>query len=56
MNVLLPARATRLSKDSVANVSQLVTLDRGALDEHVAKLSRRRVEMVLSGIGVVLGR
>lgn len=55
-NVLLPARATRLSKDSVANVSQLVTLDRGALDERVVRLSRRRVEMILSGIGVVLGR
>ncbi len=27
-NVLLPARSTRLSKDSVANVSQIVTLDR----------------------------
>ena len=55
-NVLLPARATKLSKDSVANVSQLVTLDRAALDEHVAKLSRRRVEMILSGVDVVLGR
>jgi len=55
-NVVLPARATRLSKDSVANVSQLVTLDRGVLDEHVAKLSRRRMEMILSGIDVVLGR
>ena len=55
-NVFLPARATRLSKDSVANVSQLVTLDREMLDEHVVKLSRRRVEMVLSGIDAVLGR
>ena len=55
-NVLLPARTTGLSKDSVANVSQLVTLDRGVLDEHVAKLSRRRVEMILSGVDVVLGR
>ena len=55
-NVLLPARATKLSKDSVANVSQLVTLDRSVLGEHVAKLSRRRVEMILSGIEVVLGR
>ena len=55
-NVLMPARATKLSKDSAANVSQLVTLDRGVLDEHVAKLSRRRVEMILTGIDVVLGR
>ncbi len=55
-NVLLPARATKLSKESVANVSQLVTLDRRVLDEHIAKLSRRRVEMILTGIDVVLGR
>ena len=55
-NVLLPARATRLSKDSVANVSQLLTLDRGVLAEHVVKLSGRRVETILSGIDVVLGR
>ena len=55
-NVVLPARATKLSKDSVANVSQLVTLDRSALDEHVVKLSPRRVEMILSGIDVMLGR
>lgn len=55
-NVVLPARATRLSKDSVANVSQLLTLDRGLLAEHVAKLSARRVQTILSGIDVVLGR
>ncbi len=55
-NVALPARATKLSKDSVANVSQLVTLDRDALNEHVTKLSKRRLELILSGIDVVLGR
>ena len=55
-NVLLPARATRLSKDSVANVSQLVTLDRSVLGEHVSKLSPRRVEMILAGMDAVLGR
>ncbi|HSN81957.1 MAG TPA: type II toxin-antitoxin system PemK/MazF family toxin [Polyangiales bacterium] len=55
-NVLLPARSTGLPKDSVANVSQLITLDRAVLIENVAKLSRRRVEAILSGIDVVLGR
>ena len=55
-NVVLPARATRLSKDSVANVSQLVTLDRNVLEEHVVKLSRRRLEAILTGVDVVLGR
>ena len=55
-NVLVPARATRLSKDPVVNVSQLITLDRSALAEHVAKLSRWRRESIPSGIDVVLGR
>ena len=55
-NVLLSARATKLSKDSVANVSQLVTLDRGTLQEHIVKLPPRRIEAILSGIDVVLGR
>jgi mRNA interferase MazF len=55
-NVLLSARSTNLPKDSVANVSQLVSLDRTVLTEHVAKLSRAKVELLLSGIDVVLGR
>ena len=55
-NVMLPARATGLPKDSVANVSQLVTLDRSLLTEEVGKLSKRHLELVLSGIDIVLGR
>lgn len=55
-NVLLSARTTRLPKDSVANVSQLVTLDRGTLQEHIVKLPPRRLEAILSGVDVVLGR
>lgn len=55
-NVLLSARATTLPKDSVANVSQLVTLDRGTLQEHIVKLPPRRIEAILSGIDVLLGR
>ena len=55
-NVMLPARATGLPKDSVANVSQLVTLDRSLLTEEVGKLSKRQLESVLSGIDIILGR
>ena len=55
-NVLLPARSTRLPKDSVANVSQLVALDKTLLTERVGKISAARVELILSGIDVVLGR
>ena len=55
-NVELPARATGLAKDSVANVSQLVTLDRGLLTERVGKLTSAKLELILAGIDVVLGR
>ena len=55
-NVLLAARSTRLPKDSVANVSQLVALDKTFLTERVGKLSAAKVELLLSGIDVVLGR
>jgi mRNA interferase MazF len=55
-NVLLAARATGLPKASVANVSQLVTLDRRALTERAGRLSASNLELVLAGIHVVLGR
>ena len=55
-NVILPARTTGLSKDSVANTSQIVTLDRELLTEEVGKLSKRQLELVLSGIEIILGR
>jgi mRNA interferase MazF len=44
-----------LPKDSVANVSQIVTLDKQLLTARVGKLPRPKLELVLSGIGVVLG-
>lgn len=55
-NVLLGADATGLAKDSVANVSQIVTLDRSSLTERVGKLPDAKLELVLFGIDVVLGR
>jgi mRNA interferase MazF len=55
-NVLLAAQSTGLPKDSVANVSLIVTLDRSLLFERVGHLPRRQLELVLVGIDVVLGR
>ena len=55
-NVQLSARATGLPRDSVANVSQLVALDRSILIERVGRLSSSKLELVLAGIGTVLGR
>lgn len=55
-NLLLSAEATRLPKDSVANVSQLVALDKVSLTDRVGRLPEQKLELVLSGIDVVLGR
>ena len=55
-NVLLASKVTGLPKDSVANVSQLVTLDKSSLTDRVGKLSKAKLELVLFGIDVVLGR
>jgi len=55
-NVLLPAGLTGLPKDSVANVSQIVTLDRGSLTERLGRLPEAKFELVLFGGDVVLGR
>ena len=55
-NVLLKRRFTGLPKDSVANVSQIVSLDRRLLVDRVGHLSAAKVELVLCGIDVVLNR
>jgi mRNA interferase MazF len=55
-NARLPASATGLPKESVANVSRLVALDKTDLTERTGKLPRAKLELVLSGIDVVLGR
>lgn len=55
-NVPLRPRHTGLPKDSVANVSQIVALDRTLLTERTGKLPRTQLDLVLSGIDVLLGR
>lgn len=55
-NVRLTAKSTGLSRESVANVSQIVTIDKAILTERVGKLSAAKFLLVLSGIDVVLGR
>jgi mRNA interferase MazF len=55
-NVLLRARSTGLPKDSVANVSQIVTIDRSQLIELAGRISKKQLEEVLTGLDVVLGR
>jgi len=55
-NVALSARMTGLPKDSVANVSQILTLDRDLFTERVGKVPRSRLETLFSGIDIVPGR
>jgi len=55
-NVLLTSRVTGLPRDSVANVSQIVTLDRLALTERVGILPHPSLDLILAGIDIVLGR
>jgi mRNA interferase MazF len=55
-NVSLSSRLSGLPKDSVANVSQVVSLDKTLLTERAGKLPPAKLQLVLSGIDVVLGR
>ena len=54
-NVLIPARASGLRKDSIANVSQIVTLDRAYLVELVGTMDSKTLRQVESGLRLVLG-
>ncbi len=53
-NVLVPARASGLPRDSVANVSQIITVDRSALTERVGRLPSSMVEQVADGLRLTL--
>jgi mRNA interferase MazF len=55
-NVALDAATTGLPKDSVANVSQIVAIDRELLTERVGQLADADLQLVLAGIDLVLGR
>jgi mRNA interferase MazF len=55
-NVLLPARATGLPKDSVANVSLVLAVDRHQLVERIGLITQRQLEGIFVGIDTVLGR
>jgi mRNA interferase MazF len=55
-NVLLSAGATGLRRESVANVSQLVTLDKDSLTDYVGQVSSNQLVRILLGIDIMLGR
>jgi mRNA interferase MazF len=53
-NVLLSKRSTRLPKASVANVSQIMTLDKSFLTERIATLDQSVMSEVDDGLRLVL--
>lgn len=55
-NVRLVKTLTGLPKDSVANVSAIVTLDKQVLVERAGRISNAKLKLILSGIDIVLGR
>jgi mRNA interferase MazF len=55
-NVALPAAVTGLPKDSVANVSQILAIDRQLLTERVGRIPAAQLDRVMAGIDLVLGR
>jgi len=55
-NVLLRAKQTGLDRDSVANGSQIVALDRQILTERAGHLAKGPLMLVLAGIDIVLGQ
>ena len=53
-NVTLSAHSTGLPKDSVANVSQVITVDKSLLTEQVGILSAKMMKRVDNGLRLVL--
>jgi mRNA interferase MazF len=49
-NVLLHQGEANLPKDSVVNISQLYTIDKGRLLEKIGTLSPQRVRQILDGL------
>jgi len=53
-NVVLSKKDTNLPKKSVANVSQLITVDKSFLAERVGKISSTKLVEVEAGVRLVL--
>ncbi len=53
-NVLLPARSTGLRKDSVVNVSQLITVNKSFFTEKIGRLTAPQLQEVDDGLRLVL--
>lgn len=54
-NVLVPGPAVGLPRDSVANVSQILTIDRGLLSRRAGRLPPKVLAQIEDGARLVLG-
>lgn len=54
-NVVLPAQMSGLPQDSVANVSQIVTIDKSFLMERCKRLPEALIRQIDAGLGLALG-
>jgi len=52
-NVILPRRQSKLPKDSVINLSQIITLDKSFLTEKVGRLSPKQLLALDDGLRLV---
>ncbi len=53
-NVLLKKGEANLPKDSVVNITQLVTVDKSLLSEKIGTLGRPRVEQIFQGLRLLI--
>jgi mRNA interferase MazF len=53
-NVLIEKKQSGLPKDSVVNVTQIVTFDKSQLLEFAGKISERKMEQIDAGVRLVL--
>jgi mRNA interferase MazF len=53
-NVLLPRKQTRLPRESVANVSQVFTMNKSFLKEKISDLPKALLQKVETGLRLVL--
>jgi len=53
-NIILPRNISKLPKDSVINLSQIITLDKSFLSERVGKLSPKKLPALDEGLRLVL--
>ncbi len=53
-NVLLKKGEANLKKESVVNISQIITIDKSDLIEKIGSLSKSRLKQILEGVKLLL--